>query len=391
MDGNPMVLAVQGTMAAGDAPMQICGLDQREESVGIQPCVEIMTGAQFPLHDGNYAFDAVIPVEHTVSVPGPGKSSQYIQINRAAMRHQHRRFAGEDFVTGATLVTAGSKIEPQHVMAMASMGIRKVAVQRRIRVGVWSTGAELAAGSELNKIKDANGPFLLSALQGLGVDASFLGVLPDDEGKVAAAIKEELQTNEFDVLITSGAVSAGKFDHIRSAICSISAQVEFHGVAMRPGHPVLFATVPRLDLNCASDCDHAKCAASKVAFFGLPGNPIAAAACLRMIVTPYIRQLEGHQIEPWISARVVMQDDLDPNKTPNLPSPPPSHLDVFRHASLQLQGSELWVSISKEQSPSKIRPFTGSNCWVHIPRGHGSAKHGDMLRCFSLVLGQRIL
>jgi molybdopterin molybdotransferase len=121
-------------------------------------------------------------------------------------------------------------------------------------------------------------------------------VLQDSADEIASTISQTLESSAADVLITSGGVSVGKFDHIRKALDLIGAEIIFHGLAIRPGHPALFAL-----LNSSR---------GKVAFFGLPGNPGAAAACFRFLVIPYLRSSMGQEAEQPIPATLV-----NPNST----------------------------------------------------------------------------
>lgn len=401
-ESNPLILGVKGTMAAGDAPF-LLSADSDEDN--LLPCVEIMTGAQFPHSLSEKSFDACIPVEHTKNVDGPRTDRRYVQVSKPVLKFQHRRRLGGDFQKDSTILAAGSVVQSRHVMAMAAIGVEYISVFRKVRIGIWSTGAELLTTGQKheafqNKIVDVNGPYLMATLQSLGADAFFLGVIKDDYDMLAATIAQYTISSAFDILITTGAISAGKFDHVRQAIESIGAQIDFHKVSIRPGHPVLFATLPaRLEQEQPlQDVVHpVSRSARKIAFFGLPGNPVATAACLRVIVLPYLRHLVSQPHEQHIFARVVMIDNCEPNGNGNsltigdICSRQPPHLDVFRHGRLHMRENCFEVTLSEDQSPSKIRPFSEGLCWVHIPRGHGDLKQGDLVRCLSFLPGESML
>jgi len=89
-------------------------------------------------------------------------------------------------------------------------------------------------------------------------------------------MRNQLAVEQYDVIVNTGTVSMGKFDFVREGIERLCANVHFHKVAIRPGHPTLFASLP---------------AEREVAFFGLPGNPLASVTCLRFFVMPYVRLL----------------------------------------------------------------------------------------------------
>ncbi len=355
-ESNPVILVVKGTMAAGDAPFSL-SVDRDEDN--LLPCVEIMTGAQFPYSFSKKSFDACIPIEHTKSVTGPRTDRRYVQVRKPVLEFQHRRRSGGDFQKGCTILSAGSLVQSRHVMALASVGVERISVLRRIRIGIWSTGAELLTGQKhedcRNRTIDVNGPYLTAALQSLGADASFLGIIMDDYDKLASTIEPYTTSPAFDILITTGAVSAGKFDHVRQAIESIGAQIHFHKVSIRPGHPVLFATFPAIleqDQPFQGGVNAGSRSARKTAFFGLPGNPVATATCLRTILVPYLRRLASQPPENHIFARVVANGDGRTNGNGNsltigdICSRQPPHLDAFRHGRLHMRGNCFEVVIS---------------------------------------------
>lgn len=381
-DSNPLVLQILGTMAAGDAPIS---LPMHLDLGQVLPCAEIMTGAQFPTSASEAFFDACIPNELAQTVDLPGRTGRYIQITKPAVHSQHRRFAGGDYRKGQLVIRASTVIEPHHVMAMASLGLTGVSVWRQLRVGVWSTGAELFQGdsSALQRtIHDANGPFLISSLQRLSVEVDFLGILQDNLGHVQGRIAESAASGKYDLLITTGAVSAGKFDHMRQAVEDVGGRIHFHKVAVRPGHPILFATLPP---------PSSPQLVRSTAFFGLPGNPVATAACLRFFVAPFIRRLYTQTPDLPIHARLAMFHSPNHDHSSNSHTQQhktPGHLDIFRHGTIYTNTGTLVVCVSKDQSPGRVQTFAGANCWIHLPQGSDKVKVGDLVRCFSLVAGE---
>lgn len=403
---HPVSFRCVGSIAAGDLPLTISA--QCVDESGMPPCVEIMTGARFPRAAPNASeLDACIPVEHVTLRRDPcRKDVGSVQVVGPVRAMQHRRLAGSDFQANDVVRKTGEAVRLQDLMAMASLGIDSVRVLKRVKVGIWSSGAEVAgSGFDIStadadaKIRDANGPFLTATMKHLGAEVQYLGILPDNVAKMAAAIQTATGPQAFDVLITTGGVSAGKFDHVREAVESIGARVKFHKVAMRPGHPVLFATLPNTisEMCNIGDGTRACCKRVGTAFFGLPGNPVAAAVCLRMLVVPYLQQLGCVPLESSILARVVAAPG-HLNKTNGRASKEsdvviriPAHSDVFRHGSLRVRGHTIEVDINSEQGSSGVKSFAQSNCWVHVPVGHGDLRSGELLRCLSLIPGQALL
>lgn len=321
--------------------------------------VEIMTGGRFPSVIGSTngaEFDCCVRWEDTVVGECSG-DHQHIQILKPAQSGQNKRFAACDFAKGDRILESGAVIRPKHIMALASVGFRQVTVLPKLRFGIWSTGDELMLSSNPER-PDVNGPYLTSALRSIGAVVEFLGVVPDQSGSFAEELKGAVASGRYHVLISTGGVSAGKYDFVPSSVENLNATNVFHHVAIRPGHPVLFATIP------SSPQKHGISSSEipTVPFFGLPGNPIASAACFRFLVLPFLnRLLPANPEEPINGGKVEVTGPPDP----------PQHLDVFRHGNtvISRDGSKAKIKLNKDQSPAKIKPFMESTCWVHISRG----------------------
>lgn len=362
---RPVTFIVRGTNAAGDEPLEL----PNEPVDGCYPCVEIMTGAQFPISTSNTPFDACVKIEDTV--PSGAKSEFQSQrrfiLTRPVSLHANRRFAGGDMQKGDVIVRKGEIVRSRHVMGLASVGVTEAVVRRKLRVAVWTTGNELTrdttATRKSTQILDSNGPFLAAALREAGVEVDLKGILQDDVQSLEYAL-ESSEAATWDLIITTGAVSKGKFDFIVPALERVRAKVHFHGVAIRPGHPILFATMNR-NRGC-------------IPFFGLPGNPIATAACFRFLVVPFLRQLLKQAPEQPEVAELSMKNG---GRDVFLASP--SHLDCFRHGTVVTRpdGSKV-VELSQSQSPAVISQYATSNCWAHIARGCGEEAGAVMVQCY---------
>ncbi|EAQ85564.1 hypothetical protein CHGG_09578 [Chaetomium globosum CBS 148.51] len=278
--GTPIMLAVQGTLAAGDDPAEAFTVVERSQTTNNQ-CFEIMTGAIFPP-----GYDACVKVEDTVPVDGTEVKS--ILVTRPVPLNAHRRLAGSDIAKGDIIIHRGDILQPSHILPLASVGIKSIPLTASPRAAIWSTGKEIVIGT--GATGDTNGPYLTAALKEMGLQPEFLGVLDDDKHSLQKHIQSVAAAGSFDVIITSGAVSRGKFDHIRAVLEQIGSTIVFHGLRVRPGHPVLFAVIPGPN--------------GRTPFFGLPGNPGAAAACFRFLVAPYLRTLQGRAKEQPIMARL---------------------------------------------------------------------------------------
>lgn len=247
-------LPVAGTVAAGDAP-------------GVLPdgvAMRIYTGA--PLPDGA---DTVAMIEtcvdktHKVHFASPPKLGANI------------RRAGSDQSKDEVLLGKGTRVAPRHIGLLAANGLRDVAVVRRPRVAVFSTGDELTAAGPCGpgQIPDANRPLLCALLAQHGADVSDLGILPDDADATTA--KFAGLGTQFDLIVTSGAVSMGGKDHIRAALNAAGGQVKGWRVAVKPGKPVMFGML------------------GSAAFTGLPGNPFAVYVGFHLFVAAQLARMTG--------------------------------------------------------------------------------------------------
>lgn len=186
------------------------------------------------------------------------------------------RQVGEDMVAGAEIVGAGTLLAPHAVGALAAFGIERLEVRRRPRIGLISTGSELSGIGEAAgeaRLIDSNAPMIMASAQALGLPAVFLGRAADQ----AAAIDLLLDgSDECDLVVSTGGVSAGDLDLVRGRLEARGARILFHGVRMRPGKPILFALL-----------------ADGRPYFGLPGNPVAALVGFRFFVMAALRRMLG--------------------------------------------------------------------------------------------------
>lgn len=252
-------LPILATIAAGDAPS-----DLRPGSAA-----RIYTGA--PLPSGA---DAVV-------------MSELAEVNGDTVRFQlaptpgdNIRRTGSDQPKGATLLRAGQRIAPRHIGLLAANGIESCVVRRRVRVGVFSTGDELTSKARVpGQIYDANRPMLMSLCAQMGAEVADLGVLADDLSLTTRGF--EGIGDQFDLVLTSGAVSIGGRDHVRAALLAAGGTLEGWRVAIKPGKPVAFGRL------------------GKTVVTGLPGNPFASFVGFHLFVAPQIERLSGGTPKPF--------------------------------------------------------------------------------------------
>lgn len=397
---HPLRFRNCGIIAAGDRPLSLACT-----SGDCPPCVEIMTGARFPVSTSDLQFDSCIRVEDTKPGLGPD-GDMYVEIVQPVLPFQNRRFAGTDFQPDDLVISRGTEVKPPHIMALASLGISKIAVYRRLQIAVLSTGSELLSfesnSHDRCRIRDSNGPYIQALLGELGADVTYLGIMEDNQQEFEDTVRRTLATGSYDVFITTGAVSMGKFDFVRNGLTCLGADILIHKVAIRPGHPVLFATLsseraglansrvlsgthPNLPLSSVGE-------ARKTAMFGLPGNPMATAVSLRFLVAPYLRYLHGQPLE---SPSFLSLATIKPSS--QLISGPmacgtavkpiikkPSYLRAFWHGRVKSTSSGATIEVYQDQGSSKIRPLVSADCWVVAPEGCEQVRAGDIVESFPL-------
>jgi len=161
--------------------------------------------------------------------------------------------------------------------------------------------------------------------------------------------------SKIDLIITSGAVSAGKYDFVPNIVNNFKLSSYFKGVAIRPGKPILFAKIK----GCSK------------AIFGLPGNPISSAACFRFFVYPYLRSLLGISEESSFKAKLKNQFLKKKNFT-----------RFVKSKFSTTKDGKLEVVILKGQESFRIKSFIQSNIWVMLPSGKSQFKKGELVDCF---------
>jgi molybdopterin molybdotransferase len=181
------------------------------------------------------------------------------------------RPAGEDFAPGVAVLEAGMPVSPAAIGGMVASGVGALAVRRRPRVALLSTGSEFVAEGAV--AVDSNGPMIRALGREAGVDIDLVGPVADRIEAIGAVLD---RARDHDLVLSSGGVSGGDYDLVRSALERRGARVVFHGLPMRPGKPILFAIL-----------------ADGRPFIGLPGNPVAAMVGFRFFVTAALRAMLG--------------------------------------------------------------------------------------------------
>ena len=262
-------LAIVDRVAAGHAV---------SHAVKSGEAVRIFTGAPMPAGADTVFMqeDCRIEGAHVVVPPGlsPGAN---------------RRLAGEDIRAGAVALPAGRRLSAQDIALAAALGLTAIDVVRRVRIALFSTGDEIAEpGSPLAgaALYDSNRYLLAAAVVRFGAEVTDLGILRDEPKALARAIAAAAV--DHDLVLTSGGVSTGEADYVRSAVESIG-RIVFWRVAIKPGRPVAMGVIPGGETGQAA------------AFVGLPGNPVAVFVTFVRVVRPLLLRLSGALPEPLVA------------------------------------------------------------------------------------------
>lgn len=320
---SPVVLNVTEIIAAGAVPVG-------EVSPG--NCAQIMTGAPVPA-----GCNAVVMREETRRI-----SDSQVEILASAERNQNIRPAGSDVKTGEIVMRQGEVIGAPQWGMLASLNYFKVNVSRQPSVAIITTGDELVApGAPLGKgqIRDSNSFSLRGLLQSCGARSVHFKA-GDDPDALRQRVLEAGQN--FDAIVTSGGVSAGDFDPVRDVLPEI-ADVHFWKIAMKPGKPVMFATLRE----------------SGVPVFGLPGNPVSVMVSFEQFMRPALlkmqQRLRVERVE--LQARAVSGFRSPQGKVEYV------RARVYRTAP---DAAEWLADVSGEQGSGRLSSMTASNALLVI-------------------------
>jgi len=234
-------------------------------------CARISTGAPMPARA-----NAVVMCEHVT------EDGETILVKRPVAPGENVTKRGSDVRRGGVVVKRGTLLTPIHIGAMAAAGVESVAVFKKPRVALFSTGDELVPPGRKpipGKIYDSNGPALVAGVIACGGDPIYLGICPDDRRRITSFVVRGLRLS--DIVVISGGTSAGGMDLVPEAIRGVrGSRIIFHGLAQKPGKPALVAI------------------ARGKPIFGLPGYPVSSVMVFENLVADQIRRLSGFPNPP---------------------------------------------------------------------------------------------
>ena len=331
------------TIAAGDDP--------RLNKIKKYQTVEVMTGALIPR-----SFDTIIPIEKVIF----NKDKKYIQISEKIKKNQHIRYAGSDYKKKDLIIKRGSIIQPSHILAFKTLGISKIKIKKKPNILFFSTGNEISNNKNIAnwKVRNSNSYYIKSLSYNFLFNYIDGGILRDKDEKLFKKQIEKSIKSKIDIIITTGAVSAGKYDFVPLVVKKFNLSNFFKGVLIRPGKPILFAKFKNVE---------------KV-IFGLPGNPISSSACFRFFVYPYLLNILGVKAEKPFKAK--LKNDYSKSKK------------IIRFSKAKLTSTndgKIELQVLKGQESFRIKSFVVSNVWGLFKDGQSIFKKGELIDCYSPI------
>lgn len=253
------------------------------KSVGEGEAIKIFTGGVIP-----EGADAVVMVENT---SGWGEE---FELKKVPAPGNNIRDAGQDTRGGEVILQAGTGIGAPEIALAATQGYGALPVYRRPKVVVLSTGTELVEPGtrELSpgEIFDSNSFAIVAQAREAGAEARRIHAASDDAGVLRSALEEALESA--DVVVTSGGVSVGEKDLVKSTLLDLGVEQIFWGVKFKPGKPLFYG------------------ARGETRFFGLPGNPVSAMVCFDLFVRPSLMRMMGREDKKRPRIRVYFEEDV---------------------------------------------------------------------------------
>ncbi len=326
---------IEGVAAAGSAQMTL---------ENAEACLEVMTGAVLPINT-----DWVIPYEQVEIKEGRAT----ITVDAASLlKKSNVHEKGFDRKQNDILITSGKKIGSPEIGVCATVGKASIYVSKLPKTIILSTGNELVDIDQdplPHQIRKSNIHQLRTLLSTQMINADYVH-LPDDHSTIKEKLNEIL--NNYDLVVTSGGVSKGKFDYLPSVLDELGVQKHFHRVKQRPGKPMWFGTT------------------DKTVVFSLPGNPISSFMCANIYLIPWVQKSIGQ--EGVKSQFGILTDDI--TFKPDLTR--------FQEVKLRYDEGKLLATPVKENGSGDLASLLESDAFIKLPIGKDTFKAGESYELF---------
>jgi molybdopterin molybdotransferase len=304
-------------------------------------CIRIMTGAKLPL-----CCDTVEMQENCEA------NDEHITFLESREFNDNIRFSGEDIAINQHVFSQGKKLSAIDIGVLASLGVPKVEVFRKITVAVLATGDELKSPGETlseGDIFESNSHALIAMLSKLNIDVINFGIIGDDEQAIRTAFEQADQ--QADVVISSGGVSVGEADYTKLVLEQLG-EISFWKIAMKPGKPFAFGKLPNSY------------------FFGLPGNPVSALVTAHQLAVPALLKLQNAQSKKLPLLKVKTSTQL--NKRPG-------RMDFQRAILSTNEQGEMTVTSTGSQGSGILTSMSTANCYIILPASQGRVPANEIV------------
>jgi molybdopterin molybdotransferase len=303
-------------------------------------CVHIMTGAAMPR-----GANTIVMVEHA-RIEG-----DYVVSEKVPHASAHFVLEGQETRVGESVIQRGKRLGYAELAMAAQVGRSRVLVAQKPRVAILSTGDEVIAVDRPPKkfqIRNSNSISLAAQVSLAGGEPLILGNVPDDLGQLKARIEEALGA---DIVILTGGVSVGKYDHVEEVLRELGAEFYFDAVAIRPGKPAVFGF----------------CKDTPV--FALPGNPVSTMVTFELFVVPAIELLSGFSPQPLTVLKAKLAHPLEEKP----------HLAHFLPARLSWPSGEPTVEAIHWEGSGDIGSVVRGNCFLVVSQSKLNYAAGEWI------------
>ncbi len=303
--------------------------------------VRILTGAPLPAASGRVLPQELVELQ-----------AERLRLVRSAGPNPWIRAAEEEAAPGQELVPAGRRLGPADLGRLASCGVATVAVVPRPRIGLLVSGDELVAPGGVRgpgQIWESNGALLAALLERLGYPLASVRVVADAPEALRQALLELAAAT--DVVVSSGGVSAGDSDWIRPLLAELGS-LRFWKLFLKPGRPFAWGEL------------------ADRPFFGLPGNPVAAAITALQLLWPALQRLEG--AEPQLLPRLCVRLEAPLRRSAGRP-------ELARATLVVAVDGGLWARVGGSQASSRIGSLQDADLLLEIPAESGALAAGTPL------------
>lgn len=344
MDGY----ALRGSDAVAGGRLRVIARVAAGEDSNVAPdageAVRVLTGSRMPANADTVAIQEIAAVD-----------GDWITLAESVETGAFVRQAGLDFREGDILLESPRRISPEDVALAAAMNLPRLEVSRPPRVLILPTGDELVppgADPGPAQVVASSGYGLAALFARWGAEPVLLPPVPDNP----SAIRDRLLNAEVDLLVTLGGASVGDRDFIGRILAQDEMELAFHGVAMRPGKPLLagrFHGIPMV---------------------GLPGNPVSAMVCGHVFLRPAVEVALGLPATARPRVRATLATGI----------PAGSKRDHYLRVRLKRDGDELLCTPFPEQDSSVLRNLSAANALAIQPAGAPARAAGERIECMEL-------